>query len=492
MFCWNRRAAANRDGNREKVDIRGRNVRQSVCLESRTRILTEAELEKVKWDAQNREDLDGSEAYLRIIEEARQCSGHGASAGSFPEEWDAQLLMDCGMTADGQRLVLFTPGFLQPILDDDDELDRAFRFILLNMHNIAMQNKFIFVYCCLGMDWSTPMLGERLQIAFDILPKKYTKNLKRFYILHGNSSTRLTMWSFYAWLTPQFWEKIQYVNSIEKICEDLFPDDDAAQAELHRRFPQVIQRQDAQQRGSDLPVNFGAPVRAICNTFGVDYMDKTTGRWYPKLPPAVIFLCEALERQAADEEFGRLFDVDAKIFDLLNLVDAGNPLPRELDPALLWCCLKAWMDCLPTPLLSFEVMSRLETDQIQPGDIKRQRDFLVELFHEKLPTEAAYVALYIASFLHTMCNIAQDRQGGKSEAARSELPVLLTPATAAKAFASGFLRPRAFTDEFLKAIPAAESLIATLIESAEEKELWIGGAAPDLGKADSPSDDESP
>jgi len=137
-------------------------------------------------------------------------------------------------------------------------------------------------------------------------------------------------------------------------------------------------------------------------------------------------------------------------------------------------------------------MSRLETDQIQPGDIKRQRDFLVELFHEKLPTEAAYVALYIASFLHTMCNIAQDRQGGKSEAARSEVPVLLTSATAAKAFASGFLRPRAFTDEFLKAIPAAESLIATLIESAEEKELWIGGAAPDLGKADSPSDDESP
>ena len=35
------------------------------------------------------------------------------------------------------------------------------------------------------------------------------------------------------------------------------------------------------------------PVRAICNTFGVDYLDKTTGRWYPKLPPVVIFVCEA-------------------------------------------------------------------------------------------------------------------------------------------------------------------------------------------------------
>jgi len=491
MFCWSRRAAPARE-QQERVDIRGRAVRQSVTLDARTRLLSEADLEKVKWDAKNRDDSDVSEPYLKIIEEARQCVGHGASEGSFPEEWDAQLLVDCGMTADGQRLVLFTPGFLQPILDDDDELDRAFRFILLNMHNIAMQNKFVFVYCCLGMDWSTPMLGDRLQLAFDILPKKYTKNLKRFYILHGNSSTRLTMWSFYAWMTPQLWDKIQYVSSIEKICEDLFPDDDEAQAELHRRFPQVIQRQDAKELGDDPPVNFGAPVRAICNTFGVDYLDKTTGRWYPKLPPAVIFLCEALEREAADEEFGRLFDVDAKIFDLLNLVDTGNPLPRDLDPALLWCCLKAWLDCLPTPLLSFEAMSRLETDEIKPGDIKSQREFLVELFHKKLPTEVAYVALYIASFLHTMCNVAQDRLGGKSEAARAEVPVLLTPSTAAKAFSSGFLRPRAFTEDFSKAIPSAESLIATLIESAEEKELWIGGELPNRDKVESQSDSASP
>eukprot|EP00434_Breviolum_minutum_P032326 symbB.v1.2.028587.t1/scaffold3042.1/size64827/5 len=71
------------------------------------------------------------------------------------------------------------------------------------------------------------------------------------------------MWSFYAWMTPQLWDKIQYVSSIEKICEDLFPDDDEAQAELHRRFPQVIQRQDAKELGDDPPVNFGAPVRQL-------------------------------------------------------------------------------------------------------------------------------------------------------------------------------------------------------------------------------------
>ncbi|CAJ1378342.1 unnamed protein product [Effrenium voratum] len=136
-------------------------------------------------------------------------------------------------------------------------------------------------------------------------------------------------------------------------------------------------------------------------------------------------------------------------------------------------------------------MDRLQADRIQPGDIEKQREFLVELFHQKLYKEVAYVALYLASFLHTMCNVAQDRLGGKSDSAVSDVPVLLTSATAAKAFASGFLRPRAFTGEFVKVLPAAESLIAVLIESAEEQELWIGGQAPDWAQQAADSDSAS-
>mmetsp|Transcript_47933 Transcript_47933/g.111982 ORF Transcript_47933/g.111982 Transcript_47933/m.111982 type:complete len:499 (+) Transcript_47933:64-1560(+) len=497
MFCWSLRAKplTSRSAVRDAGNDNGR-VRKSIRLERRTSIISEADLEQVKWDAT--QDDVVPEPYRKIIDEARRCIGHGAAQGSFPEEWDAQLLVDCGVSVEGQRIVLFTPGFLRPILDDADELDRAFHYLLLHMDEIAVQRnqKYIFVYCCLGMDWSAPMLAERLQIAFEIVPRKYTKNLKRFYVLHATNSTRLTMWSFYAWLTPQFWDKIQYVNSIETICEDLFPSNNSAQAELRRRFPQVIQRQDAISNGDDPPVNFGVPIRAICNTFGVDFTDKTTGRRYPKLPPAVIFLCEAIEREAADEEFGKLFDLDPDdVFPLLNTVDFGNPLPRDLDPALLWCCLKVWLDCLPSPLLSFEALTILEQKEIQPGEIQRQREYLVEIFHEKLPEEVAYVALYIASFLHTMCIVSQDRLGGKSDAAGSsaaKAPVL-TAATAAKVFAPGFLRPRVFTSGTVRVVAAAESLISTLIEGAEEKDLWIGGHAPEFTKdgAETDSDGES-
>eukprot|EP00438_Fugacium_kawagutii_P020334 Skav220856 [mRNA] locus=scaffold1888:598387:599342:- [translate_table: standard] len=69
--------------------------------------------------------------------------------------------------------------------------------------------------------------------------------------------------SFQAWMTPQFWEKIQYVSSIDKICEEGRGPGGSHWGSGIRALPglQVIQRQDAQQSGNDLPVNFGAPVR---------------------------------------------------------------------------------------------------------------------------------------------------------------------------------------------------------------------------------------
>ena len=39
-------------------------------------------------------------------------------------------------------------------------------------------------------------------------------------IFENNDSQESHNPLFEAWMTPQFWDKIQYVSSIEKICED--------------------------------------------------------------------------------------------------------------------------------------------------------------------------------------------------------------------------------------------------------------------------------
>ncbi|CAK0818322.1 unnamed protein product, partial [Prorocentrum cordatum] len=104
-----------------------------------------------------------------------------------------------------------------------DELERAFRFIMLGMDKIAMHEKFIFIYCFLGVDWSHPELASRLRHAYDILPNKYSKNLRRLYVLHATQGLRVTMWTFWAWLTKRTWEKIEYVGSLAALCELVQP-----------------------------------------------------------------------------------------------------------------------------------------------------------------------------------------------------------------------------------------------------------------------------
>lgn len=441
----------------------------------KTAVIDQDELQKLRdescLESEREKRLD--DQYKAIIAEAKKCVGHGRQTGSFPEEWDAQLLVDCGVSSLGHRIVMFCPRFLKPISDNADELDRAFRFILHQMDVIAMRQKYVFIYCCLDGDWDAPYILERANVASEVLPRQYKKHLRCLYILHPSMGLQVSLWTIWAWVSAGLWSKIQYVDSLDKLCEDLFPNNDASQCELRRRFPQIVQSRDAIMMGDSAFVAFGVGLRRLCDSFGVDFKDKTTGRRYPKLPPTIIFLCEALERQAADEDFARIFDADASTcFNLIDDIDKGQPLPQDPVPEVLWCTLKLFLDCLPSPLLSLEALPELQKQDIKAGDVERQRKFLLNLFREQLDEDIAYVALYIASFLNTMCSLAQEREAG----AQIETHAALTTASASKVFASCFLRPRTLSPEAAATIPAGESLIETLIQNIHEPELWIGRA----------------
>mmetsp|Transcript_105901 Transcript_105901/g.299360 ORF Transcript_105901/g.299360 Transcript_105901/m.299360 type:complete len:480 (+) Transcript_105901:96-1535(+) len=423
------------------------------------------------------DSVEPDEGYTKIVEEARRCVGHGATEGAFPEEWDAQLLVDCGYTCSGHRIMLFCPHFLTPVLNDPDELDRAVRYILLMMDSIAMREKYVFIYCYLGMDWSDPRLAQRLRLAFDILPQKYAKNLQSIYFLHVTAGFRITMWTFRPWLRRELWRKIEYVKTLDALCETLHPVDEARRADMRRRFPQIVQRQDAEWAGREAPVTFGVPLRQLCRGFGVDFTDKTTGRWYPRLPPALIFLCEAMEREAADEEFGGIFSADATaVYNVVEMVDQGRPLDRDMPMSALWCTLKLFLDCLPCPLLSFQAFDELRKKNIHPDDIGVQRDFLVDMFQNKLSEETAYVALYVASFLHTMCENAHEKRASAESSAEKEEKEkpILTHALAAKVFTPSFIRPKVISEENSRCTLTAVALVETFIGCIEEPDLWIG------------------
>jgi len=452
---------------------------------------------------------DGSMDYQGVIEEAKRCVGPGAIQGCFHEEWDAQLLVDCGRTSDGHRLVLFCPKFLVPIIDDPDELDRALCYMLLAMDGVAMREKYSFIFCYLGMDWTDPRLTHRFRVAYELLPHKFSKHLRHCYILHSTTGFRVSIWTFWPWLSQRLWHKIEHVHNLDELLHKIHPNNMVARADLRRRVPQIVQRHDAEWNGCEPPVIFGMPLRRLCNDFGIDYMDKTTGRWYMRLPPALIFLCEAIEREGADADFGRMFEVEATaVYDLVEAVDEGRPFERDAPTSALWCVLKLFLDCLPSPLLTFEAMKELERRQIATDDSEAQRVLLVEMFQNRLPSTVAYVALYMASFLHTMCELAEERatisriRRQQHQAVTGAVPVadedtlVLTPRLAARVFASNFLRPLDLLEEYRQLIPMAEALVESLVHNALEPELWVGREAPvpptrEDFSSDSDSDDNN-
>jgi len=420
--------------------------------------------------------LDELDRYGCLIKEAKRCIGYGSEEGSFPEEWDAQLLVDGGRTPQGHRLVIFTPAFLKPLLHDERELDRAFKFILLAMDGVAMKEKYVFVYCHSGMDWTNPQLAHRLRVAFDILPNQYAKHLRKFYILHPTAGLRLSMGFVWAWLSSRVWSRIEYASCVSTLGDKLELSGSTQRAEFRRHFPQLVQRVDSTYCGEPPPLTFGVPLTKLCDGFGVDFTDKTTGRWYPRLPPALVFLCEALERQDADEAFGSLFSADAvATYDLVAVIDEGEPLEPDVPLPALWCALKLFIDCLPVPLLGFQAFGELTggSNCISKDTGGSQAAFLVRMLRN-IPSDAAYMALYLASFLHTMCEGAKQRERRRITPTPHEDVVMLTPQLAAEVFASGFLRPKIMSESHLRKIPPARRIVEAFIIHAEDEEIWVG------------------
>lgn len=230
-------------------------------------------------------------------------------------------------------------------------------------------------------------------------------------------------------------------------------------------------RSDAARTGKESPVTFGLPIERLCDDFGVDYMDKTSGRWYQRLPPSMICLCEVMEREGADEDFTGLFGAESeRLYSVIDCIDEGHPLGHDIPMHVLWCALKLFLDCLPAPLLSHAAVEQLQQSDITAADKSAHRELLANLLRRQLLQETAHAALYVASFLHTLCENAQRKQAlCKTEQQKSSS---LTYPLAAQAFASAFLRPRRPTRECAEAWPMAVAFIETFLRCAEETELW--------------------
>jgi len=424
--------------------------------------------------------------YDKLIKEARRVYGWTSTRASIknvkglelPIEWENHVLMSFD-GSDDERIIIFTPAFLRRSItaDLDQNFDLAIKYILLQIDRYAMRahGKYTFVLCLAGLEWITPEMVGQVREVGELLPKRYQKNLKAFYVLHPTKLFRASLWTLYNWFSTKMWERIEYVYDVAQLVKLLYPaqaeSDLEQQAEVQRCLPFVVQRNDALVMGKTVPIVFGAPIKQLRKYHGVDITERSSGRMYEQLPVPLAVICEVLDNEElvdADKGVLEMFSGESTVVSqLLTAIDEGRPIERHVPASALWCALKVFLDCLPLPLLSFKALDDLMQANIRPDDEEAQRHVLIDLLTKQMAFEKAQVTLFLASFLHRRCAASLKRRVDKSA-------WILTPWQLAEVFAPVFLRPRDMSEEYVEVVPSVVSLVETLIISAEHPALWNG------------------
>jgi ganglioside-induced differentiation-associated protein 2 len=126
-----------------------------------------------------------------------------------------------------ERLQLFLIKFLHPIADND--------YTILYCHtNIQSENKPAFKW---------------MRETYDMLPRKFKKNLKSLYIVHPSFWVKLVMLFVSPFVSKKFWRKLKKVDRLFDVYQEI----DAGVLKV----PEDIIEYDRQQNAADYEAEFG-------------------------------------------------------------------------------------------------------------------------------------------------------------------------------------------------------------------------------------------
>jgi len=258
---------------------------------------------------------------------------------------------------------------------------------------------------------------------------------------------------------------------MDELVEILYPDDMDSRKELKRHLPLLVHREDALFEGRQPPQVFGTPLEDLCSSFGIDVVDPTTGRQYHRLPPTLSWLCETLERRAAEGSLHEIFSHDAKeIYDLVADLDEGEPVSDDVPAGTVWGALKLFLDCLPVPLLSFQAYNEVQVRSLKLDDQPGHLVFLDEVLHHSIPPFAMICALYVAGFLARMLKHHEENHKKHSKHGDHQEHEV-TESVLAEVFAPCFFRPRTNPGaDLIKNAAVCRAITETLIANCEQ--LW--------------------
>ncbi|PVV04159.1 hypothetical protein BB560_001347 [Smittium megazygosporum] len=132
--------------------------------------------------------------------------------GKLGENIDPHLLYQAGIDCEGTPILVFTETFLpDPEVISHDQLFLIFKKKL----NFFVKNDYILVYFANNKvkEPSFPWLLN----AYNELERKFKKNIKRMFIVHPSSWTRMVLNFFSTIISPKFYSKLYYAENLEAL-----------------------------------------------------------------------------------------------------------------------------------------------------------------------------------------------------------------------------------------------------------------------------------
>jgi len=157
-------------------------------------------------------EMQSKERYERLLRRAK--------TEDLSEVSGIGCLYQSGFDRQGRPVIVFVGKWFR---FNEISLDKALLYLIYLLDPLVKSDYVIAYFHTLTSNANHPSFTW-LREVYNILPYKYKKNLKAFYIVHPTFWTKMTTWWFTTFMAPAIKQKVHSLPGVEYLYSVMSPD----------------------------------------------------------------------------------------------------------------------------------------------------------------------------------------------------------------------------------------------------------------------------
>lgn len=366
----------------------------------------------------------------------------------FSDFEERPLIQTLAKDLEGRPAIVITPICIGA---DSEAFPRSLRYAVRRLDPILSRQDYIVIACFSQQTWA--VFNDPgfvwLKTFFALLPRLYRKRLKKLYFIHPTATTQAALTAWMPFIGQKFWSKYVHVDRLSTMIGRIM----IPEGRVARYFPHIVQVEEAQIRGEDLPPVFGVALDDLAGRQGLDV------RGCKAVPEALVMMVAQLERREViitRDLFAQQPEAPP-LYTIIAHIDNGNWSAEltENVPALA-TALRVFLGSLDEPLFgdrAFSTFARLIKEEEAAGVGEKTSRSRYASVLRSLIGQASFSGAQTTKYLLTFFDTVTQRQRDN----------MMTAKKLAECFAPVFLKPKTWDETVPQLLPAVVEAIALLI-----------------------------